>query len=320
MIVSEKYLPRKHCFISGAILILFVVLGLFMPCPALCDEGVKMKKDFAWPVDMDGWKVSEGPDGYNRETAFKYMDGAAELFLAYNMKALTVLRYEKPGHPAITAEIFQMGSGEDAYGLFYFESDDPGAGIGQGSEFGGGLLRFWKGYLFVSIYGESPGEEVEAATLRIGQLIAGSIKDTGKPPKILSYLPGGDAPFVKSQSWFLHSHILLNQRFFIANKNILNLANDVDVALARYGTGKDRVHLLIAEYSSQSRADKAFSNFRNAYMVDAAEKLSVKTENNKWTALEKYGVFIVIVFDAPDEAFARKLIRAASVTFRKEGK
>jgi hypothetical protein len=101
---------------------------------------------------------------------------------------------------------------------------------------------------------------------------------------------------------------------------VLNLANDVDVALARYGTGKDRVHLLIAEYPSQNRADQAFSNFRNAYMADAAEKMSVKTENNKCTATEKYGTFIVIVFDAPDEAFARKLIRATSVTFRKEGK
>ena len=158
--------------LRAAVLWVCVALVLLVPCIALCDEGVKTTRSFAWPSEMDGWKVSEGPDDYNPQTAFKYMDGAAELFLAYNMKALTVLRYEKPGRPAITAEIYQMGSGEDAYGLFYFESDDPGAGIGQGSEFGGGLLRFWKGFHFVSIYGENTGADVEATTLHIGQSIA----------------------------------------------------------------------------------------------------------------------------------------------------
>ena len=320
MAISEKYRSHKHYLISAAILILFMAPGFLVPCIALCDQGVTMKRDFTWPVDIDGWKVSEGPDAYNRETAFKYMDGAAELFLAYNMRALTVVRYEKPGRPAITTEIFQMGSGEDAYGLFSFESDDPGAGIGQGSEFGGGLLRFWKGHLFASIYGENSGEDVEAATLRIGQFIAGSIEDTGKPAKILSYLPNGEAPFAKSRSWFLHSHILLNQRFFIANRNVLNLANDVDVAMAQYGTGKDTVHLLLAGYPSENRGDQAFSNFRSARLADAADKLSVRTQNNRWTAAQKYGTFIVIVFDAPDEAFASKLIRAASTAFRKEGR
>ena len=274
----------------------------------------------AWPSDIDGWKISEGPAEYGPTTAFKYMDGAAELFLAYNMRKLTVVRYEKAGHPAMTLEIFEMGSPEDAYGLFSFESDDPGAGVGQGSEFGGGLLRFWKGYHFVSVYGEGPGADIEAATLGLGRQVASSIKETGRPPLLLSYLPEGKAPFARQQTWFLHSYILLNQRFFVARENVLDLANDVDVALGRYGSGKDKVHLLLIQYPGPTRAESALAHFRSAYPKDAPEGSSEKTAHSKRTVAEARGNFVAIVFGAPDEAFARKLIGTALVLQKKEGK
>jgi hypothetical protein len=146
--------------------VILIILGLILPLAACGEPGGGMTGSSPlWPSDVDGWKIAEGPTDYDRITVFKYMDGAAELFQAYNMRKLTVVRYEKPGRPAITLEIFLMGSPEDAYGLFSFEADDPGAGIGQGSEFGGGLLRFWKGYHFVSAYGENQGADIEAATL-----------------------------------------------------------------------------------------------------------------------------------------------------------
>jgi hypothetical protein len=310
----------KYICLRAAALVASAVLVFLALSAAPCEAGMKVERSFAWTSEMDGWKVSEGPDDYNRETAFKYMDGAAELFIAYNMKTLTVLRYEKQGRPAITAEIFQMGSGEDAYGLFYFESDDPGAGVGQGSEFGGGLLRFWIGPYFVSVYGENTGADVEASTVRIGKSIAASIKETGNPPRILSLLPDGEAPLAKSQAWFLHSHILLNQRFFIENKNVLNLANDVDAALGRYGTGKEKVHLLLVRYPSPNRADQAFNSFRNACMAAADGKSSMKTDNDRWIVADMQGVYIAIVFNAPDEAFAERLMKSVSAKLPKEAK
>jgi hypothetical protein len=319
VVVEEKVLLKGNG-LRAAVLVACVAVILLVPYAALCDEGAKVEKSFAWPAEIDGWKVAEGPDDYDRETAFKYMDGAAELFLAYDMKALTVLRYEKQARPAITAEIFRMGSGEDAYGLFYFESDDPGAGIGQGSEFGGGLLRFWKGRYFASIYGENIGADVEASTLRIGQSIAASIDETGSPPKILSFLPEGEAPFRKSQVWFLHSHILLNQRFFIENRNVLNLAKDVNVALGRYGTGKEKVHLVVAEYPSTNKADQAASSFKSACMVGAGGKSSMKTDNGRWIVADTQGAFVVLVFNAPDEPFALRMIGNVIVKLPKEAR
>jgi hypothetical protein len=286
---------------------------------ALCNEGVRMKAAGpSWPLEIDGWKIAEGPALYNPATAFKYMNGAAELFIAYNMHTLTVVRYEKATQPAIILELYQMGSSEDAYGLFSFESDDPGAGIGQGSEFGGGLLRFWKGQYFISVYGDGPGSAVEATTLSLGRQIASSIKEMGNSPKILSFLPDSLALYTKTQAWFLHSHILLNQRFFVAHGNVLNLAGDVEAALGRYGKDKDKIHLLLIKYPSQAAAERALVSFKKSYMADGEGKASIKTENNKWTSTEKYGNYCIIVFDAPDENFALQSIKDTFLTLQKE--
>jgi hypothetical protein len=300
-------------------LVIFII-PFSVPDKAFSDDEAIMKGSSAlWPAETDGWKIAEGPTPYDTVTAYKYMNGAAELFIAFNMRTLTVVRYEKPGQPAVTLEIFGMASPEDAYGLFSFESDDPKGSIGQGSEFGGGLLRFWKSNYFVSVYGDGPGAAVEAATLSLGRRIASSIKETGNPPKILAFLPDGLRQFAKNQTWFLHSHILLNQRFFIANENILNLAGDVDAALGRYAHGKDKVQLLVVKYPSQPRAEEALKGFKKAYMNGGAAGISVKTENNKWTAAAEYGDYLAIVFDAPDEPFAKQMIELTAERL-KEGK
>jgi len=284
---------------------------------ALCDNGGKMKQIVTLPYEANGWKIS-GTTDYDPKTVFRYMDGAAELYLAYNMKKLTVVQYEKPGHPSITAEVYYMGSSEDTFGIFSFQLDDPEAGIGQGSGFGGGLLRFWKGRNFINIYGESPGAHIEAAILYIGRQIDGSIKDMASPLKILSYLPEGEAPFIKSQAWFLRSHILLNQRFFVAQNNVLGLEKDTEAVLGRYGTGKERGYILLVKYPARKKAETAFLNFRRLYMPEASEMDSIKTENNRWTLSKDHGSFVVIVFDAPDQPFAQKLIRHILVRLQRE--
>lgn len=262
-----------------------------------------------WPPDVEGWKLIGIPGDYDSRTAFKYMNGAAELYLAYNLKHLSVLRYEKPGRPAISAEFFEMGSSADAYGVFSFEQQDPDAGIGQGSEFGGGMLRFWKGRFFVTVYGEEPGPDMDKAILALGHKLIPAIKETGSPPELLTCLPGKGSIFTIKKVWFVRSHILLNQRFFVSHQNILNLSPDVEAALALYDTGKDKFYLLLIRYPFPGKAIEALTNFKKAYMPDSEGRHSVKTENGKWTKAGLQKEFIMIVFDALDEPLAEGLIK-----------
>jgi hypothetical protein len=256
--------------------------------------------------------VAEGPAYYDPDKAYTYMDGAAEFFIAYRMKTLTVLRYEKPARPAITLEIYRMGSSGDAYGIFSFEIEEQEVGIGQGSGFGGGLLRFWKGSHFVSVYGDGAGADVEAATLALGRRVAEAIKETGSPPSLPGLLPKGEAPFPRVRTWYLHSHVLLNQAFFISHKNIFNLSKDVEAALGEYGGGKEKVHVLLVKYPDRGEAEKGYAGFRAEYMTGAGDARAMKRENGKWTAAARSGVYVAVVFGLPDEASAIQWITAAS--------
>jgi hypothetical protein len=300
---------RTLLLLALAALILYVTEGGTM---------ADTSKSIPFPADTEGWRLAGGTQTHTPETVFKYMNGAAELYLAYNMEQVTTGRYDRPDQPSIIVEVFRMASPEDAYGVFSFEQQDPPAGIGQGSEFGGGLLRFWKGPYFVTAFAEGPAPGIDDAVLALGGKLASAVTVTGNPPKIVSYAPKAFGPFTLKKMWFLRSHILLNQRFFIAHANLLALGPTVDALLARYEGSGQTVFLAIAGYPAPSKAQSAASTFTKAYMAGGSDGL-VKTENNRWTGLERRGRFVVIAFDAPDPATAKGLMEAAEAALPKEG-
>lgn len=278
-----------------------------------------MEKKVTWLSDVHGWKPAGDTSLYNSKTIFQYMNGAAELYLAYNFRELKTVRFENPGKPSIIVEVYDMASSEDAYGVFTFEKQDPDAGIGQGSEFGGGLLRFWKGRNFVTIFGEEPGQDIEEAILILGRRIAGSIVHTGDPPRIILCLPDKALSYSRKDVWFFRSHIHLNQRYFVARANILMLTLDVGAVFGRYETRDGRIHVLLVHYPSPDKAESALSSFKNTYMHDAGPSDSVKTENGRWTSMARLDRYVVVVFDAVDESTSLNLINVTREILKKEG-
>jgi len=247
------------------------------------------------------------------------MDGAAELYLAYGFENLAVRRYAKPGGPAVTVELYEMASSEDAYGVFTFERQDEPAGIGQGSEFGGGMLRFWKGRYFAAIYAEGEGAEVESALLTMGRVTADAIPKTGPEPEWIAFLPGRDLGLVDRSVRFFRSHVLLNQRFFIAHQNILNLNRGTEALLAQYLREKQQTHLLLVRYPDGKAAGEAYQSFMKAYLPDAGRKNRSKTEDQRWTLARRKAELVLIVFGAPTEADAEALIQATEEKMNQNG-
>ena len=282
----------------------------FNPSGIMAQEKGKADSEVSFPGEVAGWKWDGKENHYNRKTIFDYINGAGELYIAYNFNGVKVRRYEKANHPPIIAEVYDMGTSEDAFGVFSFERQDEEAGIGQGSEFGGGLLRFWKGRFFVSVFAEGQGKEAETATLDLGKIISISIKFTGPVPKLLGVLPNGKAGLLEKSTRYLRSHILLNQRFFIANQNILNLNPKTEAVLGQYLQGKQKVHLLVIRYAEETEAAAALQKFKRAYMSEVGPQNTIQTEDKKWTAAEQRKKFVLIVFGAGSKAEVVKWIRA----------
>ncbi len=274
------------------------------------EEKGKMSQEVSLPTEAAGWKWDGKETKYNSKTLFSYIDGAAELYLAYGFQNLAVRRFEKSNQPPLIVELYEMASSEDAYGVFSFEHQDEDARIGQGSEFGGGLLRLWKGKYFVSIYAEGEGAEVESGILMLGRAAANSIPTTGLEPKLIGFIPGKDLGFVDKSVRYLKNYVLLNQRFFIAHQNILNLSRKTEAVLAQYLQGKQKTQLLLIRYPDSKEAVDAYQSFVKAYLPDAKGTDRSKTEDGKWTFARQRNEFIVIVFGAPTEAAAEALLKA----------
>jgi len=275
-----------------------------------------MDAKLSLPSEIDGWKWDGKEERYDSKTIFKYIDGAGEVYLAYGLKGLVTRRFEKPGRPLLTADVYEMGSSADAYGVFLFERQDEEIGIGQGSEFGGGLLRFWKGNYFVSVNAEGEGEDADKAIISLGRAVAAAITKTGPRPDLISYIPDKRFGLVEKNVYFFRSHVLLNQRFFIAHQNIMQLGPDVEAVLAEYLTGQHKVHLVLIRYPSETEALAGLSSFKKAYLPEARDRKIIKTEDTKWTGAMRYGRSVIIIFAASSEADADNLLKATEANLK----
>jgi hypothetical protein len=301
--------------------ILLAVLHLTFVPAQVADGGEKepMKPGISFSTEAGGWKWDGKIRNFNSRTLFEYMNGAAELYLAYGFQSLDVYQFEKPGQPSLTIEIYAMGSSADAYGVFSFERQDEDAGIGQGSEFGGGMLRFWKGQYFVSIFGEGEGPELKAAVIRLGKEVAQTAPGSGPPPPLIQNLPDTKLGLIPKSVRFLRSHVLLNQRYFIANQNILQLGPQTEAVLGQYLRGAQKIQLLLIRYPAADLAETALQSFKKAYLPEAGTKGSLQTEDRKWTVAKRHREFILVVFGAPALADADQLIEAAEGKVRETG-
>ncbi len=142
------------------------------------------------PPSLAGWRLS-GPEFYNRKTLFQYIDGAAEVYLAYGFEQLAAFKLESPNGGWIVADIFRMSSPEEAFGIFSFEREGPDVGVGNQSEYSPGLLRFWQANYFVAVSAHPPQKaaELKDAAFEVAQAISSKLPRGGQPPLLARLLP-----------------------------------------------------------------------------------------------------------------------------------
>lgn len=111
------------------------------------------------PGFAEGWR-SDGIRTYDKKTLFEYINGEAELYFPYGFEAVATTNYTYQGdsNHALVADVYRMGSGLDAFGIYsnyrYPEAEYLKIGAqGFASEY---QLMFYQDRYFVklSAYGE----------------------------------------------------------------------------------------------------------------------------------------------------------------------
>jgi hypothetical protein len=275
---------------------------------------MEMKRLF--PMKIGSYQSDGKDEFYDRQTTFRYMDGAAELYRSYGFKLLMVRRYIKADHPPIIVETFDMGSSEDAFGVFSYATGDEEVGIGQGSDFGGGLLRFWKGKFFINVYAEQEAPSTNKDVLDLGRTVADSIKQEGKKPKLINLLPKED--LIERSIRYFHHHQSLNYHYFVSHQNILRLGERTHALLSTYASQTEaKTFLLLIQYPSQTLAKEALQSFVKAYMPESSSSKAIRTENGRWTTAQFYKNDVMVVLDSPSKEKGEALIQATQRNLEK---
>ena len=260
------------------------------------------------PREVLGWVAVEDRT-YGRRSLYSYIDGGAELYLAYRFRRVDVSTYRKEGEADIILDLYDMGTPEDAYGVFTAEREDEDIGIGERSEYGGGLLRFFKGRFFVSVMAAEETTESREAVFSLGRAVADTISPAGGVPELIGLLP--QHGLIGTSIRYFYHPMILNLHYYLAEENILELDEHTRAVLARYTAESGAGYLLLIRYSSASRARAAGDRFARVYMPDATEGM-VRTENNQWTATAVRSRFVAVVLDAATEHSASELLQIIS--------
>ena len=201
----------------------------------------------ALPSEIAGWRASGGDQIYDTETIFQYIDGHAEVYLAYGMSRCLARRYSGPsGEPDIVLDLFELASAADAYGVFTHNRDGDEVDVGQGALLRTGWLSFWKGRWFGSVYAEGESGPAYDAVIAVARAAADAIAEEGGVPALVSELPveGLDVRSVR----FLHTQEILNGVVYLGFENVLRFGPEIDAVLGRYEREDGNAWLLLVNY------------------------------------------------------------------------
>lgn len=300
MIYFNKYF--KHLIV---ILVSIILVITAQPQGRLLlAEDSSNLKELLDDVIPGGW-VKTDAALYNRENLYDYINGGAELYLSYGFQDLVTHMYQKEGQPDIIVDLFDMGTSENAFGVFTHSREEISEEFGQGSQYTAGLLLFWKDRYYVSILGSPETAESRAAVYDMAGKIDSRIKNKGELPGLLNQLPAENLIDV-SVRYFKH-HIWQNSYYFITEENIFHIGEQTDAIIAKY---RDLGILMMVEYPTKEDAEKAFQSFHQSYMPENPKGGIIQIEDGSWTTAQVKDRLIKAVFNAPSEIAAQTLIEA----------
>jgi len=272
-----------------------------------------MGKSPQFPQQANGWQSSDDTKCFDRSNVFTYMNGAGELYLAYDFQRVHVREYTREGQGRIVAEAYEMTSSQDAYGVFSHDPEGENVGIGQGNAYAAGLLRMWQGPWFYRILAERETPEAKAAVLEIARTLTQSIAD-GPLPLILDRLPAEnrDAASIR----YFHTKVSLDSIYYLADDNILDLSPRTDAVMCAYRPKGEKLQLLVVRYKNSQQAKAAYGEFNRVYLKDKAPPHGLRRvetiEQGRQVGVLVQDSFLALVVDAKTPAACDRLLSDAA--------
>ena len=230
------------------------------------------------------WVQSRAPSTYEGKTLYRDRTEAPDLFYAYGFQRQAEVEYQAPrfgSKPLILLEIFDMGTPENAFGIYNFHiyPQVKFEWVGSKAMLSGGYLRFSKGKYFIQIEGYEFATGIREAMVLLAKDIAARIKEPALEPQILSLLPSNK---MRGTVKLFRSNWVLRQIYSTLPVNVPQLSDTALGVSARYRDNPDLKNwtesqiVFIIRFPGPSAAESAYTIYRDSVM-EAALPLEIGT-------------------------------------------
>lgn len=182
-----KINKHKTC----VILVVFCFLGSNL-CGSSKDHQDKASGLISLLPEVSSWHMTEKPESYYPENLFEYIDGAAEIYLAYEFKELIVAQQQKDqSDENVAVEIYDMGNETNAFGIYSAERypDNQFIKIGIQGYLEEGTLNFLVNRYYVKLLCFECGDQSEQVLRDFSQKIVERVGHVGNFPSLLDAFP-----------------------------------------------------------------------------------------------------------------------------------
>ena len=230
------------------------------------------------------WVQSRAPSTYEGKTLYRDRAEAPDLFYAYGFQRQAEVEYQTPrfgSKPLILLEIFDMGTPENAFGIYNFHiyPQVKFEWVGSKAILSGGYLRFSKGKYFIQIEGYEFATGIREAMVLLGKNIAARIKEPASEPGLLTLLPSNK---MSGSVKLFRSNWALRQIYSTLPVNVPQLSETALGVSARYRDNPDLKNwmeaqiVFIIRFPDASAAESAYTVYRDS-VIEAALPLEVGT-------------------------------------------
>ena len=235
--------------------------------------------------ELLGWVQSRTPSTYQGKTLYRDRATSPDLYYAYGFEQQAEVEYETPrfgSKPLILLEIFDMGTPENAFGIYNFHTYPrmKFEWVGSKAMLSGGYLRFSKGKYFVQIEGYEFATGIRDGMIALAKAVAAQIKDPPPEPRMLALLPNNKR--IHGSTKLFRSNWALSQIYSTLPANVPQLTDTALGVSAYYQNSADSTNwmdaqiVFIIRFPDTTTAEAAYILYRDT--VDALTEGTVGSE------------------------------------------
>jgi len=255
-------------------------------------------------TEIKGWRVTSGPQFFEPQNLWEYINGQAEMYLDYGFELVATAEYgTSDGIRSMTIEIYQMKSPKHAFAIYAAERSPQDSFIKMGVQgyFSENVLNFWKGLYYVKLTSFQTSSETKENLMKLAVVIDNKIGGSYSEPELFACFPEDNK-------------VKMSERFI--PKNFLGLSFLKGGYRVEYERGEISYQVFLIKNGSNDVAKGVFSKYQD-FLKSQHENVShlkksgyqlIFTKKEKVEVIFQYGSFVGGVMNSGDLSEAEGII------------